>query len=154
MQIYDKCQNCGRPSAGKKYCSPECRKSMRNYNRSVKKRYLGKKGWKNQHDDISLIRLYKGDKYNKPKIGSWDCNKRYCYVCGEVVLDPQREDYDKNNDRAPQVDHVIPLDQGGEHRWTNVKLICKKCNSEKSDADPREFLGDTIYKNLKFYDGK
>ena len=158
MQKYDECQNCGQPSAGHKYCSLECKNSMHNYNNYVKKRYKKyrrKAVWKNHHDDISLIRLYRGDKYNKPKNGNWDCNKRYCYVCGEVVLDPQKIGYDKNNDRAPQIDHVIPLScPKGEHRWSNVKLICKKCNSDKSNKDPREFLGDKVYKSLKFYDGK
>lgn len=94
MQKYDECQNCGQSSAGHKYCSRECRNSLRNYNRFVKKRYKKyrrKAVWKNHHDDISLIRLYKGDKYNKPKNGNGDCNKRYCYVCGEVVLDPQKK---------------------------------------------------------------
>lgn len=167
MQKYDKCQYCGQPSTGRKYCDNDnkCKIRMHNYSKTVKKRYnehikennekkASEKEWENHHDDISLIRLYKGDKYNKPKNGNRDCNKRYCYVCGEVVLDPQEEGYDKNNDRAPQVDHVMPISLGGEHKWTNVKLICKKCNSKKSDQDPSEFLGDKVYKNLEFYDGK
>lgn len=38
-------------------------------------------------------------------------------------------------DRAPELDHIIPLGggHGGTHTWTNVQCACRKCNIAKSD---------------------
>ena len=33
-------------------------------------------------------------------------------------------------------DHYIPIVKGGTNALSNRRLVCKKCNSEKSDADP------------------
>jgi 5-methylcytosine-specific restriction endonuclease McrA len=33
-------------------------------------------------------------------------------------------------------DHVMPKIRGGEHKWENVSLACKECNSKKGDSLP------------------
>lgn len=40
-----------------------------------------------------------------------------CPVCGKVA--------------APTLDHIIPLSKGGLHTLTNLRLVCKTCNSSK-----------------------
>jgi len=37
-----------------------------------------------------------------------------------------------------QVDHIIPLAQGGANDFSNLQTLCEKCNREKSSKiDPR-----------------
>ncbi|MDX2257246.1 MAG: HNH endonuclease [Pseudanabaenaceae cyanobacterium bins.39] len=37
-----------------------------------------------------------------------------------------------------QVDHIIPLAQGGTHDLSNLQTLCAECNRRKSDKlDPR-----------------
>lgn len=38
------------------------------------------------------------------------------------------------DDRAPELDHIVPLSKGGEHSYRNVQCACRKCNGAKSDS--------------------
>lgn len=38
--------------------------------------------------------------------------------------------------RAHHVDHIKPLARGGEHKPSNIQLLCKSCNLHKSSRDP------------------
>lgn len=38
-----------------------------------------------------------------------------------------------NDDRSPQLDHVIPLAKGGMHSYANTQCLCRKCNILKGD---------------------
>lgn len=44
-------------------------------------------------------------------------------------------------DNAPEVDHIIPLSQGGIHSYANVQLLCRSCNGIKSDWTELEMVG-------------
>ena len=33
-------------------------------------------------------------------------------------------------------DHTLPLSQGGKHVRANIRVMCRECNSAKSDNDP------------------
>lgn len=52
-----------------------------------------------------------------------------CQECGTSVS----KSLDVNDDRYPNLDHVIPLAKGGTHTKENVRCTCRKCNIEKSD---------------------
>lgn len=50
-----------------------------------------------------------------------------CAMCSVIV---------KRDNSWPDgwtTDHVIPLAKGGKHRWDNVQLLCRRCNSHKQD---------------------
>lgn len=128
------CQWCGETLKKPRttYCSDDCMKNMKIYNNSVRKRYKCKICFK-EHDYISLIRLFKYD-------------GGICYLCGKKLEPPEDKNYNPNDESAPQVDHVIPVSKCGRHLWSNVKLICKKCNSYKSNL----LLCPCIYKNITF----
>lgn len=38
------------------------------------------------------------------------------------------------------IDHIEPIARGGENTDFNVQALCPKCNHEKSDKDPVEFM--------------
>lgn len=40
-------------------------------------------------------------------------------------------------------DHTIALNQGGEHSRRNGRVVCRSCNSAKSDSSPVEFSKHT-----------
>jgi len=37
-------------------------------------------------------------------------------------------------------DHIIPLSKGGEDIGANIQLLCPKCNGEKSNKDPLNYM--------------
>lgn len=51
-----------------------------------------------------------------------------CHMCGCKTPKRLRGTYD---DRAPELDHVVPLAAGGEHSRRNTACACRKCNSAK-----------------------
>jgi 5-methylcytosine-specific restriction endonuclease McrA len=53
-----------------------------------------------------------------------------CHICGVKTPKRLRGTYD---DRAPELDHIIPLALGGEHSRLNTACACRKCNREKAD---------------------
>ena len=60
-------------------------------------------------------------------------DKWTCQLCGEKTPKRLRGSYD---DRAPEVDHIIPIAVGGEHSYRNVQCACRSCNIAKS-ATPK-----------------
>jgi 5-methylcytosine-specific restriction endonuclease McrA len=53
-----------------------------------------------------------------------------CQLCGSAV-DQLRP---VNKDNYAHLDHIIPLARGGQHIWSNVQTLCRKCNVKKSDS--------------------
>ncbi|WP_374001136.1 HNH endonuclease [Massilia sp. CFBP 13647] len=60
-----------------------------------------------------------------------------CKLCGVRTPKEKRGTYD---DRAPELDHIIPLSVGGEHSYRNTQCACRKCNAEKSDRPLGQLL--------------
>jgi 5-methylcytosine-specific restriction endonuclease McrA len=87
----------------------------------------------------SLKRIYKSrrraiergahaDRIDPIKV--FDRDKWLCHLCGTKTPKHLRGSYD---DKAPELDHVVPLACGGTHTWGNVKCSCRKCNRIKAD---------------------
>lgn len=56
-------------------------------------------------------------------------NSTHCFYCNNpLVLN------------EIHIDHYIPLAKKGLHTITNLRIACKKCNLEKSDQMPEEFM--------------
>ena len=51
-----------------------------------------------------------------------------CQICGKK-LDQKNRGTHKDN--APELDHIIPLAEGGEHSYKNTQCACRKCNASK-----------------------
>lgn len=60
----------------------------------------------------------------------FDRDKWRCKLCGIKTPKKLRG---QMVDNAPELDHIIPLSQGGPHTYDNVQCACRKCNGNKSD---------------------
>ena len=56
-------------------------------------------------------------------------DKYTCVYCGS------------NEDLA--IDHIFPFSRGGSNEPENLQVLCKNCNSSKSNSIPKEFLNNT-----------
>ena len=51
-----------------------------------------------------------------------------CQICGAKTTRQKRGTCD---DRAPELDHRMPMALGGPHAWDNVQCACRRCNQDK-----------------------
>jgi len=94
------------------FCSDEC--ARRNQKRKTKAtRRARKKGL--GYESFDPLDVFKRDKWT-------------CQMCGAKTPKKYRGTCD---DRAPELDHIIPLALGGEHSMRNTQCLCRKCNGDK-----------------------
>ncbi len=60
----------------------------------------------------------------------YEAQKGKCYWCGEKV------------GKTYHVDHVIPIDRGGDNYPSNLVIACATCNESKSNKLPIEWQGN------------
>lgn len=119
------CGECGSPfspSYGEKnykFCSAPC--SKRNIRRRAKmKRDERIKG--SYSERVDPIKVFDRDKWK-------------CQGCGCKTPRSLRGTYD---DKAPELDHIMPLSLGGAHSYMNTQCLCRKCNGAKSNVPPAQ----------------
>jgi len=112
------CHECGAmfvPEYGNKrryYCSKRCSKRYQHRIASGVRRAKKKNS---KRTSVDPIRIFERDKWR-------------CQLCGRKTLKSKRGMID---DRAPELDHIVPLAHGGERIEHNVQCTCRKCNQEK-----------------------
>ena len=113
------CKECSKqftPEYGNKkrtFCSDEC---GRKYGRRVgKASRRARKASAGRIDRIDPIKVFERD--------GWKC-----HLCKKHT---PRELRGTIKNMAPELDHIIPLAQGGSHTWDNVACACRKCNGAK-----------------------
>lgn len=67
-----------------------------------------------------------------------------CYLC-DGFIDPNAtywldESHTTTNPWYLNIDHVIPLDRGGDHSYANSRATHALCNNKKNNKTPEEFL--------------
>lgn len=109
-----------------KHCSPACSKvtdaRMRVAKEKVRKHR--KRGVESEH--VDPFKVFERD--------AWRCQ-----ICLKKT-DPKRRG--KVHPRAPELDHIQPLAQGGAHTYLNTQCTCRACNNAKrakSIGQPRLF---------------
>ena len=58
----------------------------------------------------------------------WMVLKRDNYTCQSCGQSPAR-----NNEVELEIDHILPVSQGGTNQIDNLRTLCKKCNQGKKD---------------------
>lgn len=113
------CPVCGKMTSRPKYCSRECSNKLLWANHDHKRRVKIQAAMIDK--DISLEEVFRRD-------------NGICYICGMAC---EWDDCKRMGNvfiagrLYPTIDHVVPLARGGEHRWENVRLAHKCCNSAK-----------------------
>lgn len=108
------CMECGNLFVsynGTIYCSDDCRSRREN---RLSEEHVRYKDTPNPDYSITLLKLMKR-------------NGKRCNICGkelDINIDPCSKDY-------PTIDHIKPISKGGAHKWDNVQLLCRSCNSRK-----------------------
>lgn len=121
----------------KKYCSVEC--SRKAFRKTEAYKELRRESKRNR-DHIKRSRGI-GDKITIPEL--LKKFKRRCVNCRTVCVKP--EGYNWDNEAT--IDHVLPIAKGGLHIWSNVQLLCRRCNVAKSD---RVLPGTQLMLDLRF----
>jgi 5-methylcytosine-specific restriction protein A len=61
-----------------------------------------------------------------------------CYMCGTASPDRELHDEDDRSTHPHELDHVIPISEGGARRsLDNLGLACTACHDEKSKLEAR-----------------
>lgn len=60
-----------------------------------------------------------------------------CQLCGTSTPKSKRGTYE---DKAPELDHILPISLGGKHDWSNVHCSCRKCNLDKGARPKGQML--------------
>lgn len=99
----------------KKYCSRRCR------SKSVKAK-ISKKNRRHRIRSFGVSQLISLDELMKK-------SRRRCKHCSTLCVKPEGCNYPNEG----TIDHVMPLSKGGLHLWSNVQLLCRRCNTIKRD---------------------
>jgi 5-methylcytosine-specific restriction endonuclease McrA len=111
------CKRCGKSvlfcsrASVRSFCSRRCsaRHTQKNRKHRMRANGIG--------ENIGLAELAKKSK--------WRCVK-----CNVKCVKP--EGYNLENEAT--IDHIIPLSKNGLHAWSNVQMLCRRCNTAKRDT--------------------
>ncbi len=112
------CKECGKPYVNeygekrKGFCSDEC--SSRHGGRIVK-----------------MVRRARVNGRESERINPFEVFIKAGWKCQQCGVETPRKLRGTHSDRAPELDHVIPIACGGTHTKDNVQLLCRKCNQDK-----------------------
>jgi len=124
-----KISNHGKVFQLNKYCSIDCNNERKIHikkyhkiksrkHRRIKEDKQWAKKYGNKYEPISRMILYRKHQY-------------ICTSCGVKCVHPNKDNYNQSN--AATLDHIIPKSKGGSHTYDNVTLLCRSCNTIKSD---------------------
>ena len=112
------CQQCGNVFdgyVGDTCCSDICRRAAKQGRKA--RRRAQKTGV--YYEPVNALKVFMRD--------GWRCQ-----LCGKKLKKEHRGTY---RDDAPELDHIIPWAQGGEHSYRNTQCACRKCNSDKGSQE-------------------
>lgn len=98
-----------------RHCSPECvQQAKKRLHRIGKSRRRAR--MRGVHaESVDPIKVFERDRWK-------------CKLCGVKTPRAKRGTYEPD---APELDHILPLAQGGEHTYRNVQCACRSCNGAK-----------------------
>lgn len=76
-----------------------------------------------------VARTLRGSRLLRERMEAWEQSPR-CVMCGRVVTFHEFE-----------LDHIIPLSEGGTDARTNLQVACHECHLAKSEREARRRSG-------------
>ncbi len=96
----------------RQFCSRKClRKKFKRIRKAQERARLCNA----RHEPVDPLKVFERD--------GWRCQ-----LC--KVATPRRL-RGSCDDRAPELDHIVPLSCGGEHSYRNTQCACRRCNGQK-----------------------
>lgn len=148
-----KLNNLGCVAQVNNYCSVECNEQLKNITKK-KNIKIHRRNYKDRHGRI------KDDKQWAKKYGNVyeQINRRLvyrkhnyiCTSCNVKCVHPTKDNYNQSN--AATLDHIIPKSKGGSHTYNNVTLLCRSCNTNKSDKILTDYKRNKSQLELQFID--
>lgn len=130
-----------------RYCSIECNKESNKIITTKHKKIYNRKH-KRIRDDKELAKLY-GIKYeNINRTLVYRKHNYICTSCNVKCVHPNKDNYNQSN--AATLDHIIPKSKGGSHTYDNVTLLCRSCNTIKSDKMIADYIIKQSQLQLEF----
>ena len=151
--IDTKLKNLGNIYQLNNYCSIECNQQSKKITKK-KNAKIHRHKHNDRHgrirDDKQWARIY-GNKYEPiSRTIVYRKHNYICTSCGVKCLHPNKENYNQSN--AATLDHIIPKSKGGSHTYDNVTLLCRSCNTIKSDKIVTQFKRNQSQLELQFID--
>ena len=130
------CLGCGKSHIRRRklsrFCTEACRgchkKKMRELNRQSEASKRASRIAKSKRR--ALVRTTQVE--NIDPIAVFNRDKWVCHLCRRKTLPSRRGTKDA---RAPELEHIVSLANGGTHTWGNVACACRGCNIAKGAKD-------------------
>lgn len=95
---------------------------------------------RNYHKDPEKARARNRDRYHR---AHREADPESLAFANEVLRkDPCCYCGHRETATAPHIDHIVPLEEGGEPDWTNLTSSCRRCNLVKGERPLLIFLLD------------
>ena len=121
-----KCKSCGKEIVQTyKNCKRYCDHCLKERKKSYRKKYSHNKSHKKRAEKFNV----KYEKINRVKV--FKNNKWTCQCCGKKTPKHLMKSFDHPD--APTLDHIKPISIGGDHLYYNLQLLCRECNTKKSN---------------------
>ena len=116
------CRETFKPTRGThRFCSPDCQRRRRRRNAKRTRRI---------YKAVRRARTRGAEAEHIDPIAVFTRDRWRCQLCGCPTPKRLRG---QMVDRAPELDHIVPLSRGGAHTWANTQCACRKCNGEKNN---------------------
>lgn len=116
------CPQCGtcfvRRRRWQRACSLTCVRQARRDSASIGQAMRRARCRIGEHDRINPFKVFERDKWR-------------CHICGIRTIKALRG---TSEPRAPELEHIVSLKDGGTHTWGNVACSCRQCNRAKGSA--------------------
>lgn len=125
-----KCKSCGKEITQtykncKKYCDICIKEKKKTASKKYKKRYAHNRSHKKRAERFNVIY----EKINRVKV--FDSDNWTCQCCGKKTPKSLMKSF--GHPDAPTLDHIKPISIGGDHLYYNLQLLCRECNTIKSN---------------------